>query len=917
MATLFGTTGNDTRNGTSGDDLIYGGPDDSEPEVDTGSDVVNAYGGNDTVYTGDQNDSIFGGDGDDLLYGGADDDSLVGGAGADTLYGGDGTDRLLGAAGADLIYGGAGNDYLDGGTENDTLIGGAGADTIYGGTGLDFVDYSASAQAIAVSLSTNRGTAGDAAGDVLGAVEGVIGSNYADTITGGTGNETLFGGAGNDILTGNAGDDVLDGGTGDDSLDGGTGADSFIGGAGADTIIGGAGTDTLTYDGSDAVSLDLTSGTGTGGFAAGDVVSGIEVVVGSAFGDALLGTASAESLYGAAGNDTLTGRGGADVLFGGTGNDVLYGGTGTDSLLGEDGNDSILGGAGADTLSGGAGLDTLRGGEGNDLLDGGADADTLEGGGGSDSILGGDGNDVIRGDGVLATADPTALVWSAQGASGTDVQAGFTQSTGAIDVGFSYSTQSSTTRVTLTNDAQYTGGTASTSGLLFTSNGTGPETATLTFTSTTEGISDEVGNVSFRVNDLDAATGADSYVDQVQITAYDSDGNTVAVTLTPAGDDTVSGQTATAASGSNNPDQAQGSVLVEIAGPVARIEISYSSASGTGQRYLYLTDVAFSPRSIVEGNDTLDGGEGDDLLEGDGGNDILYGGAGNDTLDGGTGGDTLYGGAGDDVLILSGSDSAEGGLGNDTFRFSGTPTGSATISGGDGRDVLNLSGTGNYSFDSLNEVTEGGSTSFAGVVRFENGSTVTFSEVENIICFTPGTMILTPHGERPVEDLRPGDSVVTRDDGVQVLRWTGMRKVMAAGRFAPVWFAAGSLPGLRAPIRVSPQHRMLVGGPRAELHLGSREVLVPARHLVGCEGIDWDASGMVTYIHLMFDRHQLIFANGVTTESFHPGSIGLSALDDAAREELFTLFPELRSSMASYGSTVRPVARAHESRLLV
>lgn len=534
------------------------------------------------------------------------------------------------------------------------------------------------------------------------------------------------------------------------------------------------------------------------------------------------------------------------------------------------------------------------------MLDGGLDADTLEGGGDDDSLTGGDGNDVLRGDGDPATAARTALVWAAQDDPDTNVNDGFTQSTGSIDVTFSYTTQSDTTDVTLTDDPQYTGGAPATSGLLFTSTGTGPENAQLSFTSTEAGVSDAVTDVSFRINDLDATTGADSYVDRVQITAYDSDGTPVAVTLTQAGDDAVDGSTATAVQGSNDPDQAQGSVLVEIGGPVARIDITYSSAAGTGQRFLYLTDVAFSPRPIVQGDDTLDGGDGADLLLGEGGNDSLIGGAGNDTLDGGTGSDTMSGGAG-----------------NDLFQFSGAPTGNSLLSGGDGIDTLDLSAAGAFTYDSLTEGSEGGVTTYSGVARFADGTTLTFDQVENIICFTPGTRILTPFGPRPVEDLRPGDAVVTRDDGIQTLRWVGARRVQAEGRFAPIRLPAGALQGLEADLLVSPQHRLLMAGAAAQLYLGEEEVLVAARHLVGGRGIGVAAGGHVTYIHLMFDRHQLLFANGAAAESFHPGSVGLSSLEDDCREEMFAIFPELRSLNSSYGRTVRPVVRAHEARMLV
>jgi hypothetical protein len=124
--------------------------------------------------------------------------------------------------------------------------------------------------------------------------------------------------------------------------------------------------------------------------------------------------------------------------------------------------------------------------------------------------------------------------------------------------------------------------------------------------------------------------------------------------------------------------------------------------------------------------------------------------------------------------------------------------------------------------------------------------TLTFTEIENVIpCFTPGTRIATPRGEVAVEDLREGDRVITRDNGLQEIRWTGARslgagELMAAPNLRPVLIRAGAL-GHGLPERdmlVSPQHRLLLTSERAALYFGEREVLAAARHLTGMEGID-------------------------------------------------------------------------------
>jgi Ca2+-binding RTX toxin-like protein len=187
---------------------------------------------------------------------------------------------------------GSGNDMITTGGGDDTIEGGPGADQVNGGAGFDLASYEHSSAPVTVDLANNTASGGDAAGDVLTGIEGVIGSG------------------GNDRLTGNAGDNTLSGGGGDDTLEGG---------AGADRIDGGAGFDLASYEHSSApVTVDLANGTASGGDAAGDVLTGIEGVIGSSGNDRLTGNA---------GDNTLSGGGGDDMLDGGGGNDtILYSG---------------------------------------------------------------------------------------------------------------------------------------------------------------------------------------------------------------------------------------------------------------------------------------------------------------------------------------------------------------------------------------------------------------------------------------------------------------------------------------------------------------------------------------------------------------------------------------------------------------
>ena len=222
-----------------------------------------------------------------------------------------------------MVAGGSGDDSIIGTSLDDVIEGGAGNDTLDGGDGVDTADYSTASGSVTVDLAA--GTATDAAGDdMLSNIENVIGSAFADTLTG-DGEDNM--------LTGGGGDDVLSGGDGDDRL---------VGGAGNDTLDGGAGTDIADYGGAQTgVTVDLGAGTATGG-AGNDTLSAVENVIGSDFGDTLIGSDADNYLYGGAGND---------LLVGGAGDDTLDGGAGDDTLIGGEGDDVFIVGSGADTIS--------------------------------------------------------------------------------------------------------------------------------------------------------------------------------------------------------------------------------------------------------------------------------------------------------------------------------------------------------------------------------------------------------------------------------------------------------------------------------------------------------------------------------------------------------------------------------------
>lgn len=184
-----------------------------------------------------------------------------------------------------------------------------------------------------------------------------------------------------------------------------------------------------------------------------------------------------------------------------------------------------------------------------------------------------------------------------------------------------------------------------------------------------------------------------------------------------------------------------------------------------------------------------------------------------------------------------------------------------------------------------------------------------------LACFAAGTLIDTASGERPVEMIKPGDLVMTRDDGLQPVRWVGSKTVRGHGRYAPVRIAAGTHGAIR-DVLVSPQHRILVSGWQVELLFGEDEVLVPAKSLIDGEGVCWVSRDIVRYVHLLFDAHQIVSTGGLDSESFFPGQLALAALESETAKELFALFPELRDTPEVYGAPARAIQSGPQATLL-
>ena len=751
--------------------------------------------------------------GNDTLIGSAQDDTYFGGTGNDTLYGNAGNDQLDGGAGDDRLIGGTGADTMDGGDDQDTFViaDGFGADSIDGGEGgvdNDTLDLSATTTGVTVDLTD----ANPEDGSFTDGTDTATFTNI-ETITLGNGADVL-------ILADGSGADAVEGFqaptpngdgtfTGIDTLDTTNLFDLPFGDPDRtpvmtnDVVVSddGAGNALLTFPNGEtitlvgiapadadnpfylnAIGIPMPDGTVSGtagddiidgsyvGDPDGDIVDNDDAIIpGHSVNDDLIEAgAGNDSIYSGTGNDTVYAGTGDDRVLSFGGDDTVFGEAGNDTISADAGEDVLYGGADNDLIFGGAGSDTIDGGTGNDIINGGADNDTLAGGDDADRFVleAGFGDDTITG-GEGGTDQDT--IWSTQGVDTTTVLTG--DEAGTFTDGTSTATFSEIEVLDLGDGNDAVDASAANASITVFG-GAGEDT--ITGSTTNDVLEGEAGN-----DTIDGGTGADSIDGGA--------GDDTIVLNDNFGDDTIVG----GETGETSGDTLDGSNLTQ------NVTVTFSGAeAGTIE---YGTDPAtFSEIEQVET------GSGDDIIVGAAGEQDVITGAGNDTITTtGTGADTIDTGAGDDTVTFSEGDSISGGTGDDTFTYENlgeATNGTITIVGGQGGETADDADPNTLEGDTLDlgfdadmstlnitstTVNADGNTSYAGSVTMDDGTLLEFSEIENIICFTPGTRIATPMGARDIATLKVGDIVVTRDHGLQPIRWIQSRTVPAMDRFCP------------------------------------------------------------------------------------------------------------------------------------
>lgn len=548
----------------------------------------------------------------------------------------------------------------------------------------------------------------------------------------------------------------------------------------------------------------------------------------------------------------------------------------------------------ADTIHADAGDDSVSAGLGSDVVYAGSGDDTVYGGGGDDAIYG----DTDPNEGSLTPVSISASNYA-------DTVNGFTVTAQNV-VGGTLSSQS------VSN--------VSSDGSMFGANGTVSDSDSnmpdQTAYDVASGLSERlIVDFDNPVYELSFSIWSLRTTDFSEVAHYALYNNGTLVYETDFVDSTGTGTDTIDVSGHGAFDQIVFTALIQS-------DLTDGSDFG-------ISDITFTPTSpaaqpvddYIDGglrDDTIFGEAGDDNIQGGDGADSIDGGDGDDTIDGGAGDDTLTGGDGSDIFIADGSADTI----TDFDALTGIETGIAADQSNN--DFVDLSGfynpTSLAAWNSANpgqtyttpldwlraDQADDGVLGQAGGLQIRNsGSAVeaTTLRVENtnVVCFAQGTQITTENGEVAIEDLNIGDLVFTLDHGFQKLRWIGSRHISkvfldAHENLRPIRISKEvvGLKNLERDLVVSPQHRILVSSKVTKRMFDCSEVLVAAKRLLQIDGVDvaYDLKA-VSYYHILFDRHEVVLANGIPAESLHLGPRAQEALTPEGREEVSALFPEI------------------------
>lgn len=874
---------------------------------------------------------------------------------------GDAPINVLDSATADTITGNDGDNII-------TVTGGI--DTINGGAGVDrlVVDYSSSTGVVTATTTTfsgSPGTVGIAAGSIeqftvlTGAGIDTItlttaeGDNYVDT---GEGASTVVVGNGDNVIVGGSGIDTLTFGNGDNTIDAGyntIGANTLTGGTGNNTILGSNGIDTIALGGGNN---RIEAGDGANTITVGPTFNGDNVIIAGSGVDTITvggGNNCIDAGFGTAGANTIT------ASATGTGNNSILGSEGIDTIAVGNGNNYIAAGSGANTITAGSGnnfitsgdaIDTITAMGGNNVIEAGTVAvntittgvgnDVVETGNAADVVATGAGDDIIKdtgGAGSLAAGaghDRLIMDFSMSTAAVTNT---------AVDVAETYSGLVGTTTYAGVEEFHITGG-------------SGADTITT-------GAGADVLDGGAGADTLSAGGGSDviyGTVGDVIIGGEDSDNNDHDIlVLNGLGAGTFTYDVAgSAENGTFTLDGGGGSISFTGIESV----VFDATIITTPEDMPLVGDLGVSISTFDVGNITYIAGdiasrtEGDLTIKSDGTYTFTpalnYNGPApvisyTDSLDVTT---SLFievtpmdemvphcfTGEAPTVTITEDANNdgqiEQGELNGQVNVQIALPGGAFE---GDTLKITNPDGTTTDLVLTVDDIVAGeilvdftapsvGQTiTVSAEITSIVGTSGTGTDSAAIVCFVKGTLITTADGQTPVEDLKVGDLVQTLDRGLQTLRWIGRRNIDANElaenkNMRPIRIHKNVISAEEGAgdLVVSPQHRIMIASKVAQRMFGDKEVLVAAKQLLAIDGVDVaEDFEDVTYFHILFDQHEIIYANEIPAESLYLGQEAQKSLSDEGREEIYTLFPEV-ASRTFMAASCRPIIQNKLARQL-